>query len=47
MASKEKRITLADRFFLNELKLFQRLIASIFCLDENETFASQFYLGIL
>ena len=47
MVPKEKRITLADQFFLNELKLFQRLIASLFCLDENETFASQFYLRIL
>ena len=32
---------------MNELKLFQRLIASLFCLDENEKFASKFYLKIL
>ena len=31
-------------FFMNKLKLFQRLIAWLFCLDEFEMYASQFYL---
>ena len=33
-------------FFMNKLKIFQRLIAWLFCLDEFEKFASQFYLPI-
>ena len=47
MVSIEKRITLADRFFSEKLKLFQRLIASLFCLDKFEKFASQLYLRTL
>ena len=31
-------------FFMNKLEIFQRLIAWIFCLDEFEKIASQFYL---
>ena len=31
-------------FFNNKNEIFQRLIAWLFCLDEFEKFASQFYL---
>ena len=33
-------------FFMNKPNFFQRLIAWLFCLDEFEKFASQFYLQI-
>ena len=33
-------------FFMNKLKLFQRLIAWLFCLDKFEKVASQYYLLI-